>query len=114
MSDDDKRVFATDAEGRTRVEDARDTGDDARERALREMTFSTHLISLNAMALMNLGLLGEGDDMPPPDREAARHVIDTLAILREKTQGNLTADEQRLLDGLLYDLRLKFVETRGK
>ncbi len=82
------------------------------EQTLQEMTFSTHILSLNAMALMHLGLLGEGDDLPRPDRDAARHVIDTLAVLRDKTRGNLTDTEQKLIDGLVYDLRVKFVETQ--
>lgn len=82
-------------------------GADLTDRALRAMTFSTHIVSLNAMALMHLGHIEDAE--VSPDREAARHVIDTLSMLREKTQGNLTPDEGRLLDSVLYDLRMKFV-----
>ena len=46
---------------------------------------------------------------PSENMQAARQTIDILTILREKTKGNLSADEQRLLDGLLYELRLKFL-----
>jgi hypothetical protein len=47
------------------------------------------------------------------DRDAAlaRHSIDMLAILQEKTRGNLTRDEQLLLDSTLTELRLRFVQT---
>lgn len=83
------------------------------KQALREMTFSTHLISLNAMALMHLGEMeGVADD--ERDLEAAQHVIDTLVVLREKTAGNLTAEESSLLDAILYDLRMKYLRNTGK
>lgn len=108
MSDEKRRVFHAGPEGTAVKEDAPTDGPDLTERTLREMTFSTHVISLNAMAMMYLGLI-EGGEV---DRESAQHIIDTLAMLREKTQGNLTADEARLLDSILHDLRLKFVGTR--
>ena len=43
------------------------------------------------------------------DLQAARQSIDILTILKEKTKGNLTFEEQRLLDQLLYELRMKFL-----
>jgi hypothetical protein len=107
--DDAKRVFRATPDGtavaeeKTAAQDGK--GPDLTERTVREMTFSTHIISLNAMAMMYMGQLGEGE----VDKDGAQHMIDTLAMLREKTQGNLTADESRLLDSLLYDLRLKYV-----
>lgn len=84
---------------------------DEEARALRDISFSAHIISLHATALMYLGEVeDESGQRPPPDREAARHVIDTLDMLREKTRGNLTVEETRLLDAILYELRLKFVQ----
>lgn len=77
-----------------------------------EVAFSTFVLSLGTSVLVHLGA---GD---PEDSEAsevnlpmARHVIDILAMLKEKTVGNLKDDEQKLIDNLLFDLRLKFVET---
>ena len=49
--------------------------------------------------------------MAPPDRGAARHTIDTLEMLRDKTEGNLDEEETKLLDGLLYELRMRYVEA---
>lgn len=106
MGDAKQRVFRAGPKGTEVAEDATDGGPDLTERTLREMTFSTHVISLNAMAMMYLGLIEGGE----ADPEGARHIIDTLAMLRDKTQGNLSAEEARLLDGVLYDLRLKYVE----
>lgn len=108
MSKDDAgRVFRATPDGVTeeQAEAPKADGPDLTERTVHAMTFSTHIISLNAMAMMYMGQLGDGDI----DKEGAQHIIDTLAMLREKTQGNLTADEARLLDSLLYDLRLKYV-----
>lgn len=85
--------------------------EELKQRTLQEMTFSTHVMALNAMALMHLGQM-DGVEGVELDLEAARHVIDTLAMLRVKTQGNLTDEEQRLLDAVLYDLRVKYVQAR--
>jgi hypothetical protein len=49
----------------------------------------------------------------PTDIEAARHTIDILGVLQEKTRGNLTAQEEQLLDQVLYELRLAFVHISG-
>ena len=61
-------------------------------------------------ALMHLG---EVEGLAPEDRDraAARHLVDTLTMLRDKTQGNLTEEESKLLTALLYDLKLKIVQT---
>jgi hypothetical protein len=47
----------------------------------------------------------------PQDLEVAKHNIDLLALLGEKTKGNLTDDEQKLLDAALYELRMRFVQA---
>ncbi len=48
------------------------------------------------------------------DLEIAKHYIDMLAVLAEKTKGNLTAEEQKLLDATLYELRMTYVEMAKK
>jgi len=109
--DPDSRVFRTGPDGTTRVEGQSAsgvTGSVTRE-VLQEMTFSTHVLSLNAMALMNLGAMA---GVPPAERDlhAVRHIIDTLAMLRVKTQGNLSVEEESLMDSLLKELRLAYVQ----
>jgi len=109
--DRDSRVFRTGPDGTTRVEGeaaSPETGSVAKL-VLHEMTFSTHVLSLNAMALMNLGSI---DGVPAAERDldAVRHIIDTLAMLRSKTQGNLSVEEQNLMDSMLKDLRLAYVQ----
>ncbi|MEE2787412.1 MAG: DUF1844 domain-containing protein [Myxococcota bacterium] len=102
------RVFHAGPDGETRIEEQGENVDGVRT-ILQEMSFSTHVFSLNAMALMHLG---EMDGMPESEQnlEAARHVIDTLQMLQEKTQGNLTENEESLLTTVLYDLQMKCVQ----
>lgn len=82
-------------------------------------SFTLLLLSLRTQAEMHLGLLrfGDGEDQPEPDLGAARHTIDLLAMLQEKTKGNLALDEQRLLENSLTELRFRYVqavEDKGK
>lgn len=75
-----------------------------------QVTFSTFILSLASSALMQLG------EVPNPETGAveedlnmARHTIDVLDMLRAKTQACLDAEEKRLLDGILYEVRMKYV-----
>jgi hypothetical protein len=71
--------------------------------------FTTLVLSLSTSALMHLGEVPAEDGKPMPKNLAlASHTIDLLAMLEEKTRGNLTGDEERILSGVLYDLRLKY------
>ena len=76
-------------------------------------SFSLLVLSLRMQAEMQLGLVhfGEEKDRPEPDLDAARHAIDLLAILQEKTKGNLTIEEQRLLENSLTELRFRYVQA---
>ncbi len=79
------------------------------------VTFSTFVLGLSTQALLHLG------EIPNPmthalerDLGAAKHVIDILGILQEKTRNNLEPGEASLLDSVLYDLRMRYVElVRG-
>ena len=82
-------------------------------------TFDYLVFSLRTQAELSLGLLhfGEEKEKPEPDLGAARHAIDLLAMLQDKTRGNLALEEQRLLDNSLTELRFRYVhavEERGK
>lgn len=75
--------------------------------------FTTLVLSLSTSALMHLGEVpGEGGQPLPKNLPMAAHTIDLLAMLEEKTRGNLTGDEERILSGVLYDLRLKYSAAR--
>ncbi len=71
------------------------------------------LINLLAMqAAIGLGgLQGPGGERIPPNPMAAKHHIDLLEVLESKTEGNLTDDEKRTLDGVLHELRMQYVQA---
>ena len=75
-------------------------------------SFSFLVLSLRAQAEMQLGLMQFGqEEKPEPDLDLARHTIDMLGILLEKTKGNLVLEEQRLLENSLTELRFRFVRA---
>ena len=82
-------------------------------RPLPEITFPTFLLSLSTSALMHLGLIPNPvSGQLEKDLPLAKQSIDLLNLIRQKTQGNLEPDEAQLLDSMLYDLRMKYVEAR--
>jgi hypothetical protein len=75
--------------------------------------FSTHVLSLASTALIAMGKMPAPDGQPMPlDLETARHLIDVLGMLEQKTRGNLDEAEQKLLASLTYDLRVAFVDAQ--
>jgi len=79
---------------------------------LPSIDFATFVLSLSHSALVHLGDAPDpGGKRGPPDLEMARQTIDLLSLLEEKTHGNLTGEEERMLSAALYDLRLRFVEV---
>lgn len=76
-----------------------------------EMTFEKFTASLYMTALMQLGLVHEQGMQARPDIMAARQTIDTISILQEKTKGNLTQAEEALLQNVLYELRMAYLEV---
>lgn len=97
------------------AESAPDLGSTADPAPEEPVSFSTFILGLSTQALLHLG------DIESPvsgqverDLAAARHVIDILGILEAKTRNNLEQAEARLLEAVLYDLRMRYVElVRG-
>jgi hypothetical protein len=75
-------------------------------------TFEFFVLSLKMQAEMHLGLFhfGEEKDRPEPDLRLARHSIDLLAMVQDKTKGNLSMEEQRLVENTLTELRFRYVQ----
>ena len=75
-------------------------------------TFTFLVLSLRAQTELQLGLMrfSEEDEKPQPNLPMARHSIDLLSMLLEKTKGNLALDERRLLENSLTELRFRFVQ----
>ena len=83
------------------------------EYPLPKATFEFLILSLKAQTEMHLGMyhFGEDKDRPAPDFRIARHTIDLMAMLQEKTRGNVTMEEQRLVENALTELRFRFVQA---
>ncbi len=86
------------------------------EMAVPPATFEFLVISLQAQAQMQMGLMhfGPDDQQPKPNLEIARHSIDLLGVLHEKTKGNLSLEEKRLLENSLTELRFRYVQAKEK
>lgn len=77
-------------------------------------SFSMLVMSIASSAAMALGLAPDPQSGKiEPDKQMARFNIDLLMILKEKTKGQLTQDESHLLDHLISDLQLKFVQNKS-
>lgn len=76
-----------------------------------EMTFERFMASLYMTAMMQLGLMHQQGEQPRMDIIGARQTIDTLALLAEKTKGNLTSTEENFLQNSLYEVRMAYVEV---
>jgi hypothetical protein len=77
------------------------------------ITFSLFVLSLAASAEIHLGSLPQPgtDKAGPPNLTEASHLIEVIAMLKEKTEGNLDEQEERLLESVLFDLRMRYVEA---
>ncbi|OGL42913.1 MAG: hypothetical protein A2042_01855 [Candidatus Schekmanbacteria bacterium GWA2_38_11] len=85
--------------------------DSNKEAHFPEIDFSSFIISLGTQAMMHLG------EIPDPlsrkkekNLSLAKQTIDLLAMIQEKTKGNLTIQEEQLIENLLYELRIKYVK----
>ncbi len=81
---------------------------------LPKIDFSTFILSINSSALVQLGLIEDpASGQKTKNLDLAKQTIDLLAMLEEKTRGNLTSDEENILKNLLYELRMLYVKEKG-
>ena len=80
-----------------------------------ELTFTAFVLSLASTAAIHFGDLPDpvSGERAEPNFEGATQMIEILALLEQKTRGNLTAEEREILNQVLYELRLRFVEATG-
>jgi hypothetical protein len=83
----------------------------ASDQHLPSLDFSTFVLSIIGSAYVHLGDAPNPDGQPERNLALARQDIDLLGILQEKTKGNLTGEEERLLEHALYDLRMRYIEV---
>jgi hypothetical protein len=79
-----------------------------------QVSFVAFILSLASNAAVHFGDLPDPitNEQRPVDLDAAAQLIELIAMLQEKTRGNLSAEERQLLDQVLYELRMRFVEAK--
>ena len=79
------------------------------------LSFAAFVLSLASTAAIHLGDLPDpmSGERSEPNLEGASQMIEILTLLEQKTRGNLTAEERQLLEQVLYELRLRFVEAKS-
>ncbi|UCG32998.1 MAG: DUF1844 domain-containing protein, partial [Phycisphaerales bacterium] len=91
---------------------AEETKDVGRKGPLPDPVFAEIVNMIVMQVLVALGGMNTPDGQQiPPDLNVAKHQIDVLGLLAEKTKGNLTDDEQKMLDSTLYELQMRFVQA---
>lgn len=79
-----------------------------------EASFSTLVMSLASSAAVNLGLApNPGTDKLEKNLDLAQFNIDLLVTLKDKTQNNLESEEQNLIDAVISDLQMKYIQQKG-
>ncbi len=117
MPDEDKRIHVDDdwkAEAQREKERLDEqVGDEGGEAGqMPEASFSSLIEMLAMQALVSLGgAVGPGGERIPPNPAAAKHFVDMLQVLEDKTRNNLTDEEQKLLDSVLYEVRMNYVRA---
>ena len=82
-----------------------------REAEAAEINFETFLVGLSTQALVHLGEIPDPHNADSAqDLAAAQQIIDIIGLLKDKTRGNLDRNEQSLIDAILFELRMKYVE----
>jgi hypothetical protein len=78
-------------------------------------SFSTFIASLSSSAMVQLGEIAEPTTgQKQGNMPMAKHTIDIIALLQEKTKGNLTSDENKLIQNVLTDLRMRYISAINK
>src|SRR5256885_1364050 len=88
-------------------------GVDADESGEIPVDFNLFVLSLNTSTLIHLGEAPDADGSTRVNLPMARHSIDMLCMLEQKTRGNLTGEEERLLHQVLFDLRMRYANKAG-
>ena len=86
--------------------------EDFQRAPLPEVNFNSLIFSLSSSALLHLGEIADPHTgEKKEDIALAKHSIDTIGMLKEKTKGNLTEEEEKFLDSILTDLRWRYVKA---
>jgi hypothetical protein len=108
----DKRFTAKDEEQGPQARGPEKEKEPEEQAPLPEVNFVTFLLSLSTSALIQLGEIEDpAAKQPVKNLPLAKQTIDLIGMLKEKTKGNLTSDEDRLMENILFDLRMRYVKA---
>lgn len=113
MAEEEKKIIVDDDwKAEAKQEKERLAKETTEREPLPDPSFA-ELINMIAMqAMVGLGgMSGPGGERIPPNLEVAKHYVDMLQILDDKTKNNLTDEEKQLLDQLLYEMRMRYVQS---
>jgi hypothetical protein len=109
---EEKESLQTKEEGKTEEPPRGDAS--VKEEALPEVDFNSFIFSLSTSALIQLGEIEDQfTQKSAKNLPLAKQTIDLIGMLKEKTKGNLTPQEERVIEGILYDLRMRYVKAAG-
>lgn len=100
-------------ESQQKTADSTPSDERAERHPLPKVTMATFILSLSSSALVHMGEVPEPESgQMITDLALAKHTIDILGLLEEKTKGNLSPEEERLFKDVLFELRMKFVQKK--
>jgi hypothetical protein len=113
MADEEKKIIVDDDwKAEAKKEKERLAQETTQQEAIPDPTFA-ELINMIAMqAIVGFGgMAGPGGERIPPNLDIAKHYVDMLQVLEDKTKGNLTDDEKKLLDQVAYEIRMRYIQA---
>ena len=109
---EEKEEPQTTEEGKAEEPPRGDTA--AKEEALPEIDFNSFIFSLSTSALIQLGEIEDPfTQKSAKNLPLAKQTIDLIGMLKEKTKGNLSPQEERVIESILYDLRMRYIKAAG-
>jgi hypothetical protein len=113
MADEEKKIIVDDDwKAEARKEKERLAQETASQEPLPDPNFAELLNMIAIQAMVGFGgMAGPGGERIPPNLEIAKHYVDMLQVLEDKTKGNLTDDEKKLLDQVVYEIRMRYIQS---
>ena len=114
----DKRAFDSHGDSKIEAEDAvkeevkEEAKKEERTGPLPEVNFSSFILSLSSSVLLHLGEIADPvSGEKRKNMDLAKQSIDIISMLQDKTKGNISQDEEKLIEQMLFDLRMRFFEA---
>jgi hypothetical protein len=113
MAEEEKKIIVDDDwKAEAKKEKERLARETAKQEPLPDPTFAELVNTIAVQAMVGFGgMAGPGGERIPPNLEIAKHYVDMLKVLEDKTKGNLTDDERKLLDQVMYEVRMRYIQS---